>query len=144
MMMQSAKVRIESWLWLQTLLATQMDMSLDAMRQWRDLTPSERGTQTLPGAHLPVRGFYRIKSITSGQLQKQKAPGLSLCGIPFWVAPQSENTSSKDLVQPSMESVLVSQCSAGRSDSGTVMVREEDVRCQRAVGNLEVRVPVDI
>ncbi len=121
-----------------------MDMSLEAMRQWRDLDPSERGTQTLPGAHLPVRGFYRIKSTTSGQLQKQKSSGLSLCGIPFWVTPRSENTSSKDLFQPSMESELVSQYSAGQSGSGTVMVREEDVPCQRAVGNLEVRVPMDI
>jgi hypothetical protein len=142
--MHCAIVHIESCLWLQTLLATQMDMSLEAMRQWRDLAPSERGTQTLPGAHLPVRGFYRIKSITSGQLQRQKSSGLSLCGIPFWVTPRSENTSSKDLFQPSMESELVSQYSAGQSGSGTVMVREEDVPCQRAVGNLEVRVPMDI
>ncbi len=43
-----------------------------------------------------------------------------------------------------MESELVSQYSAGQSGSGTVMVREEDVPYQRAVGNLEVRVPVDI
>ena len=143
-MMQSAKVHIESWSWLQTLLATQMDMSLEAMRQWRDLAPSERGTQTLPGAHLPVRGFYRIKSITSGQLQKQKASGLSLCGIPFWVTPPSENTSSKDLFPPSMESELVPQHSAGQSGSGTVTVREEDVPFDRAVGKLEVRGPVDI
>lgn len=121
-----------------------MDMSLEAMRQWRDLDPSERGTQTLPGAHLPVRGFYRIKSTSSGQLQRQKAAGLSLCGIPFWVTPQSETTCSTDLFQPSMESELVSQDSAGQSGSGTVLIREEDMRGQRAMGNLEVRVPVDI
>ncbi|DBA97089.1 hypothetical protein WJX77_003952 [Trebouxia sp. C0004] len=116
---------VEASPYLQTLLATQMDMSLEAMRQWRDLAPSERGTQNLPGAHLPVRGFYRIKSITSGQLQKQKNSGLSLCGIPFWLAPRSENTSAKDLVQPDMESELVSQYSAGQSDSGTVMIRKK-------------------
>ena len=91
------------WSHLQTLLETHMAMSLDAMQQCQDLTPADRGTQSLPGGHLPVRGFYRIKPINSRQLQNQRSSSASFCGIPFWVLPKPQNDSSRDLRQPSVE-----------------------------------------
>ena len=72
------------WLHLQTLLETHMGMSLDAMQQWRDLTPADRGTQSLPSAHLPIRGFYRIKSIHSSQLQQTSAEAESHQCVILW------------------------------------------------------------
>lgn len=52
-----------------------MGMSVDTMRKFADSEPADRDSDSLLGAHLPKRGFYRIKSVAAGQLQKQRAPG---------------------------------------------------------------------
>ena len=60
---------------LQELLDVHMGMSVDTMRKFADSEPADRDSDSLLGAHLPKRGFYRIKSVAAGQLQKQRAPG---------------------------------------------------------------------
>ena len=39
------------------------------MRQFAKLPPEQRLQQGLTGAHLPARGFYRVKTISLDQLQ---------------------------------------------------------------------------
>ena len=136
--MQSLPEKLECvWFQLQTLLETHMGMTLDAMQQWRDLTPAERGTQSLPGAHLPIRGFYRIKSINSSQLQKQRSTSVSFCGIPFWVSQKPQNDSSEDLSQPRVDADL----KESQLTANTALV--QDAEDGQAV-NAEVKLPVDM
>ena len=58
-------------LWVQELLQTHMGMQVDHMQQFADTSPADRSSVSLPNAHLPMRGFYRIKSVAASQLQKQ-------------------------------------------------------------------------
>lgn len=69
-----------------------MGMQMDQMRHISRLNPEARKGQTLPGAHLPPRGFYLLKSV--GQTQNQSAPTSSLCGIPVWPFLQSSGPHS--------------------------------------------------
>ena len=46
---------------LQGLLAEHMGMHLDNMQRFADASPADRSSAFLPNAHLPKRGFYRIK-----------------------------------------------------------------------------------
>ena len=50
-----------------------MGMQLPEMRQFAVLPPEQRLQQGLVGAHLPARGFYRVKTISHDQLQDAKA-----------------------------------------------------------------------
>ena len=56
---------------VQELLATHMGMHVDSMQQFAGKSPAERSSVCLPDAHLPKRGFYRIKSVAASQVQKQ-------------------------------------------------------------------------
>ena len=59
---------------MQELLETHMGMHLDSMQQFAGTSPAERSSMCLPDAHLPKRGFYRIRSVAASQLQKQLEP----------------------------------------------------------------------
>lgn len=50
-----------------------MGMQLPEMRQFANLPPEQRLQQGLAGAHLPARGFYRVKTISRDQLQDATA-----------------------------------------------------------------------
>ena len=67
-----------------------MNMSVDAMQRFARLSSEERGMQVLPGACLPTRGFYRIRTVTPGQLQKPQRRKSLLCGISCWSCCDSE------------------------------------------------------
>ena len=58
---------------LHVLLETQMGMHLADMKRFASEDPANRKNQTLPGAHLPAKGFYRIKSANASQHQRQNA-----------------------------------------------------------------------
>ncbi|KAA6428794.1 MAG: hypothetical protein FRX49_01669 [Trebouxia sp. A1-2] len=64
------------------LLENQMGMRFTEMQCLSQLSPEEREGQTLTGAHLPTRGFYKIKS--EAKIQKQASRQLTWCGIPLW------------------------------------------------------------
>ncbi|DBA74569.1 TPA: hypothetical protein ACH3X2_009444 [Trebouxia sp. C0005] len=66
----------------QALLENQMGMRFTEMQCLSQLSPEEREGQTLTGAHLPTRGFYKIKS--EAKIQKQASRQLTWCGIPLW------------------------------------------------------------
>lgn len=46
-----------------------MGMSLHDMRLFAELSLDERPREGLAGAHLPPRGFYRVKTVSRDQLQ---------------------------------------------------------------------------
>ena len=75
---------------MQGLLETHMNMPVAAMQSFAQLSPDERGMQVLPGACLPARGFYRIRTVTPGQLQKPQKRGSLLCGMSWWSCCDSE------------------------------------------------------
>ncbi|DBB06587.1 TPA: hypothetical protein ACH3X1_012116 [Trebouxia sp. C0004] len=51
--------------YLKDLLEIHMGMQLDQMQRLAQLSPAARILENLPGAHMPARGFYRIKATTS-------------------------------------------------------------------------------
>lgn len=119
-----------------------MSMQLDAMQQWRDLTPEQRGSGTLPGAQLPARGFYRIKSVTPSRLQMQKREGplFCNCGIPFWVSSRSADNTSGGFSKSSLEVGMVSQS----SDEKAVVVTQDAADEGQRADVAELRTPVDL
>ena len=58
---------------MQGLMQWRMGMQLDAMHLFAELPPNERPREGLAGAHLPARGFYRVKTVSRDQLQATKA-----------------------------------------------------------------------
>lgn len=58
---------------LQELLEARMGMSLAAMQEWAQKPPKVRDDQHMPGAHLPERGFYLVKSAQSN-LKESRPP----------------------------------------------------------------------
>ena len=67
---------------MQAVLERHMGMHLSDMQRLSQLSPEEREGQTLTGAHLPPRGFYKIKS--EAKIRKQASRQLTWCGIPLW------------------------------------------------------------
>ncbi len=67
---------------VQAVLERHMGMRLADMQRLSQLSPEEREGQSLTGAHLPTRGFYKIKS--EAKTQKQASQQLTWCGIPLW------------------------------------------------------------
>ena len=66
-----------------------MGMHLADMKRFASEDPASRKNQTLPGAHLPARGFYRIKSANASQNQRQPTASWKvkvLSWLPFWSA----------------------------------------------------------
>ena len=88
-----------------------MGMHVDHMQQFADTSPADRSSVSLPNAHLPKRGFYRIKSVAASQLQKQsksKSPSLrSLTSLGF----AKTNKASSSLGQPEADSDAFSKAS---------------------------------
>lgn len=92
---------------LQEVLEDEMDMHLEDMRRYSQLSPEERAGQSLRGAHLPVRGFYQLKSIYKAQ--KQVAPRPSFLGLPLWWLRPSvgqDSTASSDMQSADIQSNL--------------------------------------
>lgn len=67
---------------LQDLLQKHMGMHLSQMRQFTALSQGERLSQSLEGSYLPVKGYYRIKTDSARQLQRQSWLSSSLRGLP--------------------------------------------------------------
>ena len=115
---------------------------MEGMKRWRDLPAAERGSQSLPHAQMPPRGFYLIKQISRSQLQnKQRRDGPSLWSfLPFWGSKPSQTDSSlKDPTHLSMESELAAQSSAEQAEpSDTGGEEAQGLR----LDIVEVRVPV--
>ena len=63
---------------MQDLLEVHMGMQLDQMQRLAQLTPASRVLKNLPGAHMPARGFYRIK-VTASQVCRDSTSCLK-----FW------------------------------------------------------------
>ncbi len=99
---------------LQDLLEKRMGMHLDEMRHLSQLSPEAREGQSLTGAHLPARGFYKIKS--SGKVQKPAVQEISCCGFPVWWQMQASghDSSTTDLRHVSIESEVAAGASADK------------------------------
>ena len=85
---------------MQEVLVDEMDMHLEDMRRYSMLTAKERAGQSLPGAHLPLRGFYQLKALSKAQ--KQRMPSSSWLTFPRrWLRPSvgQDSTASSDLAQ---------------------------------------------
>ncbi len=67
---------------MQAVLERHMGMHLADMQRLSQLSPEEREGQTLTGAHLPTRGFYKIRS--EAKIQKQASRQLTWCEVPLW------------------------------------------------------------
>lgn len=124
---------------MQELLKTHMGMHVDHMQQFADTSPADRSSVSLPNAHLPKRGFYRIKSVAASQLQKQpksKPPSFrSLACLGF--AKTSKGSSS--LGQPEAGSDAFSKASVD-SVKESVEEMEEDGHEEAA----PARVPLNL
>ncbi len=85
-----------------------MGMRLDEMRQLSQLGPDAREDQGLPGAHMPARGFYKIRS--RNEAQREPACNCNYCGVPFWwlLHPASHDNNMNDLHHDSIESEVAS------------------------------------
>ena len=55
-----------------------MGMRMDEMRRLSQLSPEAREGQSLTGAHLPPRGFYKLNS------NGNEKGSSSCCGFPIW------------------------------------------------------------
>ncbi|DBA92558.1 TPA: hypothetical protein ACH3X1_002782 [Trebouxia sp. C0004] len=110
---------------LQATLWKHMGMRLDEMRHLSLLGPDARVDQGLPGAHLPARGFYKIRS--RDEPQREPAQNYTYCGIPFWwlLHPMSHRNNLDDLHHDSIESEVTS---TGAEDQHVVIevISEED------------------
>lgn len=116
-----------------------MGMHVDHMQQFADTSPGDRSSVSLPNAHLPKRGFYRIKSVAASQLQKQsKSKPPSFRSLAFLgVAKTSKGNSS--LGQPEADADAFSEASA---DSGKESV--EEVEGDGHEEAAPARVPLDL
>ena len=78
-----------------------MGMNLADMRLFAELSPGERPREGLAGAHLPPRGFYRVKTVSRDQLQAANATrSMTMVSKPwFWSRlhhPTSDSTPEPD------------------------------------------------
>lgn len=100
---------------LQDLLEVHMNMPVRAMRSFAQMSPADRGMQVLPGACLPARGFYRIKSVTPSQLQKASKTPSSWWSLPFRFSKAGaldkigQQQVSDSLVKVSIEEEVISE-----------------------------------
>ncbi|KAL3149444.1 hypothetical protein ABBQ32_002237 [Trebouxia sp. C0010 RCD-2024] len=130
--------------YFQDLLANHMGMHLDSMQRFADTSPAERSSASLPDARLPKRGFYRIKSVAAGQLQKRpasKPPLLRIlsCFGPMTGKAGSLNTLSETSTDSVKDSELVSKASLD-----SVAEDVENLGGQRHAESSPVRVLLDI
>ena len=84
---------------VQELLASHMGMHVDSMQRFADTSPADRSGVCLPDAHLPKRGFYRIKSVAASQLQKQSESKPAFRIFSFLGPKTSKASSSSSLTQ---------------------------------------------
>ena len=126
------------------LLADHMGMHVDSMQRFADTSPADRSSASLPEAHLPKRGFYRIKSRAASQLQKRpESKPSSLCMLSCFAPITGRAGSSKTLSQTSTDSMkdceLVSKASLKSVVEGV-----ENLGGKHPAESLPVRVPLDL
>ena len=119
-------------------------MHVDSMLQFADASPADRSRALLPGAHLPKRGFYRIKSLAASQLQKRPESKPSFLRMLSCFAPTTGKAgSSKTLGQTSTDSMkdceLVSKASLESVVQGV-----ENLGGKSPAEASPVRVPLDL
>ena len=91
-----------------------MGMQSDDMQQFLHLSPEAREGKSLAGAHLPPRGFYRIKSASSCSTQRKSSMTYDFfCGAPgcFPSRSSAQHSNSGDLSQVSGEPEFVTKSS---------------------------------
>ena len=91
-----------------------MGMRLDEMRRLSQLSPEAREGQSLTGAHLPPRGFYKLNSNGNERITT------SCCGVPVWWQMQdaSHASGAADLQHVSGESEIAA---TSAEDQGVVV-----------------------
>ncbi len=101
-----------------------MGMHLDEMRHLSQLGPDVREDQGLPGAHLPARGFYKIRS--RDEAERESACNCNYCGSPFWwlLRPASHHNNLSDLHHDSIESEVTS--TAAEDQHVVIEVKSEE------------------
>ncbi len=111
---------------VQAVLERHMGMRLAEMQRLSQLSPEEREGQTLTGAHLPTRGFYKIKS--EAKIQKQASRQLTWCGIPLWwrIPLPVPDSSVSDLHHVSADTELAE--AASDDQSVVIEVKTEELR----------------
>ncbi len=110
---------------VQAVLERHMGMRLTEMQRLSQLSPEEREGQTLTGAHLPTRGFYKIKS--EAKIQKQASRQLTWCGISLWwrMPPPVPDSSVSDLHHVSADTELAE--AASDDQSVVIEVKSEEL-----------------
>ena len=125
---------------VQELLASHMGMRLDSMQWFAGTSPAERSSVCLPDAHLPKRGFYRIKSVAASQLQKQVEPRALSFQILSCLGSQTSKASSSSARSPSGDdSDTVSKRSLDSVQEGV-----EDLEGQGLKDSAPVRAPLNV
>ena len=101
-----------------------MGMHLDEMRHLSQLGPDAREDQGLPGAHLPARGFYKIRS--RDEAESETMCNCNYCGNPFqWLLhPASHHNHQNDLHHDSIESEATS--TAAEDQHMVIEVKSEE------------------
>lgn len=83
---------------VQELLETQMGMSLPDMRAFCQSDPATSRGRTLPGAHLPSKGFWLLKRPTAPSTAAAPSPaGRFMRKVPFKSSSKTSQHSSDDL-----------------------------------------------
>lgn len=125
---------------MQELLATHMGMHVDSMQQFAGKSPAERNSVCLPDAHVPKRGFYRIKSVAASQLEKQPEPRPSPFRILLCLGSKTSKASSSRMLSESGDnSDVVSKVSLDSVKEGI-----EDLEGQGQAESAPVRVPLSL
>lgn len=135
---QLANVEVHALL-VQELLTTHMGMHVDSMQQFAGTSPAERSSLCLPDAHLPKRGFYRIKSAAASQLQKQPEP----CPPPFRILSclgfKTSKASSSSILTQSGDNSDIDKASLDTMQEGII-----DLEGQGHEGLVPVKIPLNL
>ena len=118
-----------------------MGMQLADMKQFVLLSTQARQQQTLPGSYLPPKGYYRVKTNSRQQLQRQSWLTSSLRTLPscFGLSSSDQESVSGNLGRASVESDDSTQPSTDMPTVVEVSLLGEEQEDASAVGNSQTR-----
>ena len=117
-----------------------MGMSIQGMQQFADVNQGLAQGQSLPGARLPQRGFYRIKSVAASQIQKPRdSDPCSFRGLSWLGAKGSKTGPLQSPSEAEGSSDTMSKSSQSRSNAD-VISHEQESKIHLA----EVKMPLEM
>ena len=126
---------------IQDLLERHMGMQLTDMQQFVTLSIQARQQQTLPGSYLPPKGYYRVKTNSRQQLQRQSWLTSSLRTLPscFGLSSSDKESISGNLGRASVGSDGSTQPSTDMPTVIEVSLLGEELEDATAAGNSQLR-----